>query len=62
MNTNPDPSPATVTPRLEVLKLARRSSGTDKETSLCKCLCDPEMTEETLLEVLESYKMRRNRL
>ena len=63
MNTNPDPGLATVTPRLEVLKLTtRRRNGEDKETSLCKCLCDSEMTEETLLEVLESYKMRRHKL
>ena len=63
MNTNTDPGPATVaTPRLEVLKLTRRSSRDDKETSLCKCLCDPETTEETLLEVLESYKMGKNKL
>ena len=63
MNTNTDPGQATVTrPRLKVVKLTRRSSREEKKTSLCKCLCDPEMTEETLLEVLESYKMRINKL
>ena len=63
MNTPADPGQATVaTPRLEVAKLTRRSGREDKETILCKCLCDPEMTEETLLEVLESYKMRINKL
>lgn len=51
---NADPGPAHVTkPRLKVLKLTRREV---QEASLCKCLCDPNITEDKLLEVLESLK------
>ena len=53
---NADPGPAHVTkPRLKVLKLTRRSRE-GQEASLCKCLCDPNITEDKLMEVLESYK------